>query len=109
MFKLSEIPTTNLRILVSLSLAVIYVLALLVMLACGVNVPSDTAGGLGLVIVALLTADVVQFGVKRATYKPDAAPPAGPSAQRPLPLLRSPPTNTSRPCARSSPVRFRPC
>lgn len=72
--KIADIPTTNLRILVSLSLAVLYVLGMLLLFAFGRDVPTEAAIGLGAFIVALLTADVVQFGVKRATYQPPTAP-----------------------------------
>ena len=72
--KIADIPTTNLRILVSLSLAVLYVVAMLVMFAFGRNVPGEAAIGLGAFILALMTADVVQFGIKRKTYQPPAEP-----------------------------------
>lgn len=67
--KLSEIPTTNLRIVVSLALACIYVLTLLVLLACKVALPVEVAGGLGAFILAMLGVDVTQFWVKRSTYQ----------------------------------------
>ena len=73
--KLADIPTTNLRILVSLALAVIYVLSLIAMLAAGVKLTADVVTGIGWIILGMLGVDAVQFAAKRFSFKPPVDPP----------------------------------
>lgn len=66
---LDELPTTNLRIVVSLTLATLFVLVMLGALVFKIDPPNDVVNTVALFILALLTADVVQFTAKRMTYK----------------------------------------
>lgn len=73
--KLADIPTTNLRIVTSLALAVVYVLALIVMLAFGVKLDADVVSGIGWIILGMLGIDAAQFAAKRFSFKPPVEPP----------------------------------
>ncbi|HEX5437145.1 MAG TPA: hypothetical protein VFW98_08295 [Gemmatimonadaceae bacterium] len=73
---LATVPTTNLRIVVSVSLAVLYVLGVLTLLACGVTLPVEIVGGLGAFLLAMMGLDVAQFTVKRRTFQAPP-PPSG--------------------------------
>ena len=73
---LADLPTTNLRIVVSLALAVIYVIAVLVLLAIKAPVPVEVIWGLGAFILTMLGIDVAQFAAKRKTFIPAPDAPA---------------------------------
>jgi len=67
---LSDLPTTNLRIVVSLTLAVCYVIGIFVLYARNIVISTEMAFTLGTFILAMLGIDLAQFTIKRKTYKP---------------------------------------
>lgn len=72
--RLSQIPTTQLRILVSIALAVVYVLGCIVGILAQWITTDGPMWALGLFILSMMAADIVQFAVKRKSYVPDAPP-----------------------------------
>lgn len=67
---IATLPSTNLRIAVSIVLAAIYVLALLGAAIAGHPVDGDTAQRIRDFLLIMMGLDVVQFGAKRITHKP---------------------------------------
>lgn len=77
----AALPSTNYRIFVTVILEVVYVLAVLIMLACGVDLSKQITviAAVGTFITAWLGLDVRQFHIKRKTHSQPqkAAEPGG--------------------------------
>lgn len=71
--KLADVPTTTVRVLVSLGLAICYVVTVLVLMACRVPISTELVIAVGTFILGMLGADVAQFAVKRKTFISGAA------------------------------------
>ena len=78
-FFLAKLPSTNLRIFVSVLLACIYVLGAMGMNLIDRRVPEATLIVLGSFLLAMMGLDVAQFSVKRATHMP--TPPSRPDIE----------------------------
>ena len=76
---LAKMPSTNLRIFVSVCLATIYVMGAMGMNLVDRPVPEATLIVLGSFLLAMMGLDVAQFSVKRATHMP--SPPAQPDVE----------------------------
>lgn len=72
---IGQMPTTNLRIIVSIALAIQYVTAPMAFAAFGKTYTTDT--DTGFFILAMMGLDVVQYVAKRKTqFNPSPQPPA---------------------------------
>jgi len=65
-------PTTPLRLLVGIGLAVVFVLGNMVAMVLGIDLQTDTILAVGGFILIQMGLDVAHYGVKRATFKPEA-------------------------------------
>lgn len=71
---IADVPTTNLRIVVSIALAVIYVIVMTVGMVLGKTVDLDMSLSIGGFLLTMMGLDVVQFIQKRKTHIPGEAP-----------------------------------
>lgn len=67
-----QAPTTNLRVLVGIALAIIFVLGSMLALVIGIELSGETLLYIGGFILLQMGLDVAAYGVKRATFKPEA-------------------------------------
>lgn len=81
---IENLPTTNLRILVSIGLASIYVLAMLVGIILGKTIDLELAGALGVFLLTMMGLDVAQYVQKRKSFQQTDTPTA-PTAPEPGP------------------------
>lgn len=70
---LKEMPSTNVRIAVSLVLATFFVVVALVADLAGHPISENTLDTLAISITTWMAADVVQFGWKRKTHAPPSS------------------------------------
>lgn len=81
-----DLPTTNVRIFVSIVLAVLLVLTLLVMLVLGRDIKVDAALTIAGFIFSMMGLDVAQYVQKRKTHIPNTvAPEDRATAETPVP------------------------
>lgn len=69
---ISTAPTTNIRILTGIGLAVIFVLGTMVAALFGHKIDFDVFVAIGTFILVQEGLDVLQWGIKRKTFDPDA-------------------------------------
>ena len=70
-----DVPTTNLRIVVSIALASLYVIVLLGAIVLGRTVALDTMLSLGAFLLTMMGLDVAQYVQKRKTHIPNTIAP----------------------------------
>lgn len=82
---LSEAPTTELRIITSIVLAVVYVFGTMLLSILDAVPDGAVMVTLGGFLLTMMGLDVAQYGIKRATYKP--SPPNTPDIEN---MVREP-------------------
>ena len=94
----ADVPTTNVRIVVSIALACIYVIVMTVGLVLGKTIDLDTSLSLGGFLLTMMGLDVVQYIQKRKTHIPGtAAPEDAPAPPDPAPMVPAMPVPPAAP------------